>query len=280
MTDATALITGSLSGIGLHLAHEFARHDHSLVLVAPVESELEAVAGELRAKYGASVKIIPKNLREAEATREIFDELSGAGIGIDILCNNAGFGVRGKFTEIPLEEDLEMINLNIEAVLRLTKAFLPEMLKQGHGRILNTASVGGFGPGPLLATYHATKAFVLSLSESLATELAGTAITVTAFCPGPLDTDFFSKLDRMEARASQKTNLMAPEDVAAIAYKALMAGDRLVIPGEINKTRAFPHRLAAKESKVKISGDFHPDAQPEGHRREPGEIAAGAEAKP
>jgi short-subunit dehydrogenase len=158
MNGETALITGSTSGIGLHLANEFAAHRHGLVLVAPVESELQAQAEEFRRRFGIAVHVLARDLRKPEAAQEIFDTLARESVNIDILLNNAGFAYRGKFWGIPIEQDVEVLRLNIEAVVRLTKLFLPEMIDRGHGRILNVASVAAFEPGPHLAIYHATKA--------------------------------------------------------------------------------------------------------------------------
>ena len=169
----------------MHLAKEFAKRKHPLVLVAPVESELHAIASELRTARAILVKTIAKDLAQPDAPREIFDELSRERIYVDVLVNNAGSAHRGKFWEIPITDDILILRLNIEAVLRLTKLFLPAMIEQRRGRILNVASVAGFEPGPLLAVYHASKAFVLSFSEALATELADTGVTATALCPGP-----------------------------------------------------------------------------------------------
>src|SRR5690242_12833107 len=171
MNMETALITGSSSGIGLHLAHEFAKHGHPLVLVAPVLAELQDVAADIQAKHNVAVEVIARDLEQEAAPQEIFDQLSGRGTKIDILVNNAGHGFRGKSWEISIEQDLSMVRLNIEAVLRLTKCFLPPMLQRRRGRILNVGSIAGFNPGPLLNVYHATKAFVNSWSEALATEL-------------------------------------------------------------------------------------------------------------
>ncbi len=203
MNKETTLVTGASSGIGLHLAHEFARHGHSLVIVAPVAGELEKIAEEFRRDYNVAVHVLAKDLEQENSAHEIFDELQAAGVEIDILVNNAGHGFHGKWWELPLEKDLSMIRLNIEAVLRLTKLFLPPMLRRKRGRILNTASVAGFMPGPMLATYFATKAFVLSWSEALATELDDTPITVTALCPGVTDTDFFEKATRKTSKAAR-----------------------------------------------------------------------------
>ena len=173
MNTEKALITGASSGIGLHLAREFAKHQHPLVLVAPVESELRRVASELENEFGVKAQAIAADLEKETAAQELFDQFSGGDNRIDILVNNAGHGQRGKFWEIDIERDLSILRLNVEALLRLTKLFLRPMLSRGHGRILNVASIAGFEPGPELAVYHASKAFVLSLSEALAEELPG-----------------------------------------------------------------------------------------------------------
>jgi len=146
MKNETALITGASSGIGLHLAREFARHGHDLVLVAKVESELKQIADELISAHGIDVRCVATDLEQETAAAEIFTEASADGRAVDILVNNAGRGVRGKFWEIPIETDLSILRLNIEAVLRMTKAFLPPMLERRRGRILNVASVASFEP--------------------------------------------------------------------------------------------------------------------------------------
>ena len=255
----TALITGSSSGIGFHLAMEFARRRHGLVLIAPVASELQKIASELKTVGALFVRTIAKDLEKPEAPQEIFDELSSDRIYIDILVNNAGFGHRGKFWEIPIEHEISVLRLNIEAVLRLTKLFLPPMLQRRQGRILNVASVAGFEPGPLFAVYHASKAFVLSLTEALATELEGTGVTATALCPGPTDTDFFQKSGMLHARMFQKANLMAPQDVAKAGYEGLMAGERVVVPGVANKIIVFSRRLLPEATLAKMTGKLYVD---------------------
>lgn len=233
-TKETVLLTGAASGIGPYLAREFARQGHPLVLVALTEPELEEVASEIRGEFDVDIDVIAVDLADKEAVEEIWDELAVLGTDIGILCNNAGRGRPGKFWEIPLEEDIEMLRVNIEAVVRLTKRFLPVMLNNGHGRILNAASVAGFEPGPRLAVYQATKVFVLSLSEALATELENTGVTVTALCPGSTDTDF-SPADTVDSKAFQKGNAISPQEVAQTAYEALMKGERVVIPGGITR---------------------------------------------
>src|SRR6266853_1314966 len=220
----TALITGPSSGIGFHLAMEFARRRHALVLIAPVASELQKIASELKTVGALFVRTIAKDLEKPEAQQEI-----------------------------------SVLRLNIEAVLRLTKLFLPPMLQRRQGRILNVASVAGFEPGPLFAVYHASKAFVLSLTEALATELEGTGVTATALCPGPTDTDFFQKSGMLHARMFQKANLMAPQDVAKAGYEGLMAGERVVVPGVANKIIVFSRRLLPEATLAKMTGKLYVD---------------------
>ncbi|MEI6352225.1 MAG: SDR family oxidoreductase [Verrucomicrobiota bacterium] len=253
----TALITGASSGIGLHLAREFAAHGHSLVLIAPVESELEAIATELMSAHPINVRVIAKNLEEPESAREIYDDLVGASIPVDILVNNAGHGFRGRAWEIPIDQDISVVRLNIEAPLRLTKLFIQPMLQRGHGRILNTASVAGFEPGPLLAVYHATKAFLLSWSEALAIELEETPVRVTALCPGPTDTDFFPKAGMMDTRAFQKASVMAPQEVAKIGYEGLMNGELFVVPGAMNKALVAARRVLPESAQAKVNRRFY-----------------------
>ena len=273
-----ALITGASSGIGLHLAREFARHGHPLVLVAPVQSELDSVAAEIRNDFAVGVHAFAHDLRDENATDALFTELAAIGLLPGIVVNNAGLGRWGHFWDMPLAEDISMIRLNIEAPVRLTKRALPLLLQRGGGRILNTASIAGFEPGPLLAVYHATKAFVLSWSEALATELADTSVSVTTLCPGPVDTDFFPKADMIDTGAFQKARVMAPQDVAAAAYAGLMAGERIVVPGAVNKAMVFSRRILPESAQAKINEKLYQRTEPSERKRERGDLEAEAEA--
>jgi uncharacterized protein len=267
-----ALITGASSGIGLELAREFARNGHDVVIVAPIQEELDAVAETIEAEFNVDVLPIAADLEEPGSAEEIFSEVDEAGWEIEFLCNNAGHGHRGKWWEQPIETDLSIVRLNVEAVLRMTKVFLPPMLGRGHGRILITASVAGFEAGPMLATYHASKAFVLSWSEALATELQDTPITVTALCPGPVDTDFFPKAEMVETVAFQKGNVMPPQEIAKTAYEALMKGERVIIPGAMNKAMIFSRRFLSESMSSKKNEKMYENVDPEDHKREPGDI--------
>lgn len=274
MNTQTALITGSSSGIGLHLAQEFASHGHPVVLVAPVQTKLENVAADIRSKHGVPVEIIAKDLEQENAAVEIFNELESRDTRIDILVNNAGHGFRGKSWEIPIDEDISMVRLNIEAVLRLTKCFLLPMVQRRSGRILNLASVAGFEPGPLLNVYHATKAFVLSWSEALATELKDEdcGVTVTALCPGPTDTDFFPKADLLDTRAFQKASVSAPQDVAKAGYEALMDGELFVVPGGMNKALVASRRILSEGAQASLNQAFYERVPAEDQKRQRGDF--------
>lgn len=268
----TTLVTGASSGIGYHLAREFARHGHPLVLVAPVSDELQGIAADLQQEFRVGVRTLGADLTHTDATAEISGVLARAGIEIDCLVNNAGFGERGRFWEIPPEKHLAMIRLNAEAVVRLTHLFLPQMVARGHGRILNTSSVAGFEPGPNLAVYHATKAFVLSLSEALATELRDTGVTVTALCPGATDTDFFEKAHMLDTNAFQKQPVMAPQEVAEAGYAALMKGERVVIPGGMNKMMVAARRVLTESAQARQNEKLYEETRPLDRKRQRGDV--------
>jgi short-subunit dehydrogenase len=272
MNKENVLITGASSGIGLALAREFAQHGHPLVLTAPVPSELRDLAADIGRSFGVNVRTIAKDFEHPAAVDEIFAELAADRIPIEILVNNAGLGQRGKFWETPLDRDIAMLRVNVEAVVRLTKAFLPVMVKRGHGRILNTASIAGFEPGPTLAVYHATKAFVLSFTEAIATELEDTAVTVTALCPGPVDTDFFPKAEMIDTQVFQRGNVEAPQEVARAAYAAVMAGERMVIPGGMNKVAVFSRRLLPESAQAKKNEKLYQATDPAERKRERGDV--------
>jgi uncharacterized protein len=271
MKAETTLITGSSSGIGMHLAHEFAAHGHPLILVAPVASELETVARDIQLTHGVEVDFIAKDLEQENSAREIYDQLEAKGTSVDILVNNAGHGYWGKSWEIPIEKSISIVRLNIEAVLRLTALFLPPMIRNRRGRILNTASIAGFEPGPNLNVYHSSKAFVLSWSEALAVELEDNGVTVTALCPGATDTDFFPKADMERVKAFQGSNVMAPQEVAKIGYEALMKNELFVVPGGMNKALVAGRRILSEKAQAKLNEKQYEKVPPEKQKRERGD---------
>jgi short-subunit dehydrogenase len=190
MTASTALITGASAGIGYELAKLFAHDRYNLVLVARNRDTLEQFATELQTQFGISARAVALDLTAQSAPQLLFDQLQRDGVLVDILVNNAGYGVYGEFAQMPEQEILGQIQLNITALTLLTKLFLAPMFERRSGKIMNLASTAAFQPGPLMAVYYASKAYVLSFSEALANELRGSGVTITCFCPGPTDTNF------------------------------------------------------------------------------------------
>jgi uncharacterized protein len=257
------LITGASSGIGLELAKVFAREGHNLVLVARSEETLKELKARLEEEFDVEVKIIIQDLKYYNAPTLIFDEVKRSRINVNILVNNAGFGIHGKFSESDLEAELEMIQVNITALTHLTKLFLKDMVVYNNGRILNVASTAAFQPGPLMAVYYATKAYVLSFSEALAEELQGTKIKVTTLCPGPTATNF-SKNANVQDTKLFGSNIPTGKDVAEYAYNALINEKRVAIHGFKNKmliqsskfiSRKTVTRMVKKMQEKKITKD-------------------------
>lgn len=239
----TALITGASSGIGLEFARLFARDGYSLVLVARTRSKLERLAKELETQYQVPVMVIAQDLAKPTAGQTMAGQIVQQGIDVDILVNNAGTQVYGEFAESCREQLLEMIQVNTSAMIDLTHLLLPGMIRRGNGRILNVGSTGSFAPGPLNAVYCATKAFVLSFSEAIAAELAGTGVTVSALCPGATNTPFITRHGMQDVRIFRHS--MSPARVAEIGYRALQRGRPLVVAGLINQIQVLCFQLMA-----------------------------------
>jgi len=247
---STALITGASHGIGLALARELAAHGHPLILTARSTEQLEQVATDLSSRHGIVVTVIPLDLTDPGAPSRLIKEIAARNLTVDILVNNAGFGLKGPFAHTALARELEMIHLNIAALTTLTKLALPHMLSRRAGRILNLASTAAFQPGPLMAVYYASKAYVLHFSEAIAEELRDTGVTVTALCPGPTRTRFATDAGMRTARMEKSPFMMDVDDVARFGYRAMMRGQRVAIPGFLNQcvafgTRFVPRRVAA-----------------------------------
>lgn len=274
MKNETVLVTGASRGIGLELARQFARHGYSILITATSETELGSAAENIRSEFGVPVRFIAANLLDAEAPKKMHAALKKEGVVIDILINNVGLGHHGNFVGQPIENDVEMVRVNIEALLRVTKAFLPEMVARRSGRILNTASIAGFMPAPQMAVYHATKAFVLSFTEALAEELKDSGVTVTALCPGSTDTEFFSRSEAIDTVAFQKGQVMSPQEVAKGGYEALMTGDRVYVAGGMNKAMVFMRRLMPDSVMMKMTQLFYTDTDPAEREREVGDVAS------
>jgi short-subunit dehydrogenase len=249
----TALITGASGGIGYELAKLFAQDRVGLVLVARNGSKLTAIARELLALGAPRVEVIVADLASADAVPPLLRELSNRRLEIDVLVNNAGYGQSGSFAATDEATELGMIQLNIGALTALTKGVLPGMLARGQGRILNVASTAGFQPGPFVAVYSATKAYVVSFSEALAEELAGSGVTVTTLSPGPTATGFAARADMLRSRLFRPGMTMSPAAVAAIGYAGLKRGRRLVVPGLLNKIQLQSLRISPRRLVVKIA---------------------------
>ncbi len=242
----TALITGASGGIGLELARLFARDGYNLVLVARGEDKLDHVKTQLEKRRGISVRTIPKDLADPRAPEEIFNELEQADVQIDVLVNNAGYAMFDPFIEMDTKRVLDMLQVNIMALTHLSRLFLPGMVQRGHGRVLNLGSTASFLPGPLMACYYASKAYVLSFSEAIANEMHGTGVTVTALCPGPTETGFQKRASIEDSRLIKGRRIMGAATVARTGYKALMAGKPLVIPGLSNKLIPLMARISPR----------------------------------
>lgn len=247
---STVLITGSSGGIGYELARLFARDHHNVVLVARSADKLAQVASELQI-HGGTVKTIALDLAAPPAPKFLFDQL--AGTPIDILVNNAGFGALGEFVQMREEEILGQIQLNITVLTQLTRLFLPAMVQRRNGRIMNVASTAAFQPGPLMAVYYATKAYVLSFSEALANELRHSGVIVTCFCPGATHTGFARRAGNDKSRLFKQLGAMDADKVAMDGYRALMEGRTLAISGMHNWLVAQSTRFAPRKMVTAIS---------------------------
>lgn len=251
MTRPVALVTGASIGIGREIARLLAQEGHDLVLVARSEDKLQALAAELKQQYGAAGTVIGADLGRAGSAQALHDAVTAKGIAVDVLVNNAGFGLKGRFVKLSLAEQQEMLQLNVTTLTELSWLFGRGMAARGRGRILNVGSVASFQPGPEFTVYAATKAYVLSFSEALDAELRGQGVTVTALCPGAVLTNFHD-------RASNDSKLllstaMQVEPVARAGVRALLAGRPVVIPGLVNWLAAFMVRLTPRRLVTAVS---------------------------
>lgn len=231
----TVLITGASSGIGYEFAHIFAQHKYNLVLVARSEDKLIELQKKLITQYAVSVEVFAKDISIISNIDLLYAEIQKKQIVIEVLINNAGFGDYGFFSQTNWKKEEMMINLNITALTYLTKLFLPKMLENKNGKILNLASIAAFLPGPLMAIYYATKAYVLSFSSAIANELKGTGVTVTALCPGPTASNFSEAAALGESKLFKNKKLPTSKVVAEYGYKALMKGKTTAVHGFSNK---------------------------------------------
>lgn len=242
----TALITGASVGIGLEFCKLFARDGYDLVLVARSQDKLEQLAKSLREEFKITAQVIAKDLAKADSAQSLFDETQAKGIQIDVLVNNAGIGTSGKFTDLDLEGELNMIQLNVTSLVSLCHLFGKEMSKNKQGKILNVASTASFQPGPFMANYYASKSYVLLFSEALHEELSKDGVSVTALCPGPTATDFFTAADMTSTNLAKSPLIMPANKVARIGYDALNKGKAVVVSGWMNWLMAQSVRISPR----------------------------------
>jgi len=240
-----ALITGASGGIGEELARLAAADGSDLVLVARSRERLQALADELAGRHDVAARVVARDLSDPQAPREIFEELAADGVEVETLVNNAGFGSYGLFAETDPEHELRLLQVNVVALTHLTKLFLPGMIARRRGYVMNVASTAAFQPGPLMAVYYASKAYVLSFSEALSNETEGTGVVVSALCPGPTETGFVAAAGMEESKLFER-GAMTARAVAEAGYRGMLAGRRVVIPGFRNSLLARAVGLAPR----------------------------------
>lgn len=240
-----ALITGASSGIGLELAHCFARGGYSCILVARRRERLKQLALDLKNAYGCDAEVLVTDLADPAAPQQLYLQVKQRQYNIDVLVNNAGFGNAGRFDRLSLQDELDLMHVNMVALGQLCRLFLSDFVCRGRGRVLNVASVAGFLPGPLMASYYASKAYVVSLSRALQLEFQGSGVTVSVLCPGPTKTEFFERADMQTAELA-RGRLMLMDSAAVVAeagYRGTMKGKPLIVPGLANKFIVLAARL-------------------------------------
>ena len=254
--DSYALVTGASSGIGYELAKLFAKDGKNIIVVARSQDKLEELKTEFENEYGTIVRVLVKDLSDPKSPQDIYYELEKDGVNVDVLVNNAGFAVHGKFAMTDWDKEAEMIQVNITTLTNLTKLFLNKMLEKKSGKILNIASVAGFLPSPWLSAYGATKSYVLNFSEALSYEVRGTGVTVTCFCPGNTKTLFWERANAEDSKAHRRQFMfMDASTVARLGYKALAKGKTTVIAGlPMSLAMMFATRLLPRGLATKMSG--------------------------
>jgi uncharacterized protein len=247
-----ALITGASSGIGKELTKNFARDGYDVVLAARSVKKMEEQAAELQKRYGMTATVIAADLESDDGATKLYTDVKNRGMVLSALANNAGYGVFGEFKDLALEPQLNMMALNIKALVVLTKLFLPDLLLS-KGHIINTASIAAFQPDPYMAVYGATKSFVLSFSEAIAAELENTGVSVTALCPGPTASGFVDKADMHSSALVKGKKLPTSAEVATKGYRAMKRGQRVYITGIMNRLLAQSTRFGSRSLVTKIA---------------------------
>ena len=239
-----ALITGASTGIGREMADLAARDGYDVVLVARSDKVLQAVAADIRQKWNKQVLVLAKDLTQVNAAREIFNAVTEARADVQILVNNAGFGLVGRLWQLEEQQLLDMVQLNVTALTDMTRLFLPSLIQKKYGRIMNVSSTAAFQPGPLMAVYYATKAYVLSFSEAVHNEAQDFGVSVTCLCPGPTLTEFDKRAGVSNTKLFTSGRVMSARKVAEIGWDGMKRGKPLVITGAKNRLLAFLTRFA------------------------------------
>ena len=256
---ATALVTGASSGIGADIARELAERGHAVTLVARREDRLAVLAEELEAKLHVRTDAITCDLSDAAARERLVAEIRARGLEVSILVNNAGFGSAGRFQDLDPEGELRMVRTNVEAVVHLCGEYIPAMIERGEGAVLNVASTAAFQPLARQSTYSASKAFVLSFTEVLSSDLKGTGVTATALCPGPVKTEFTDQHAGFDAASSTPDFVwMSAEETARAAVKGVERGKRVVVPGVGNRIGALAGQHAPRSVLLAATRRFYP----------------------
>lgn len=248
----TALITGASSGIGLELARVFAFNKMNVVLVARSENKLNELAKELSIQYQIKVKVIAADLSNMNEVQHVYDVCKNENVQIDFLVNNAGFGDFGFFHESDWNKTEQMIDVNIKALTKLCRLFIPGMVQRKSGKILNLASTAAFQPGPTMAVYYATKAYVLHFTEAIQNELQKTGVIVTALCPGPTKSGFMETASLQESKLFKERKLSTSTEVATFGFNAMMKGKTVAIHGTMNTFMAMGYRFLPRKWIVKF----------------------------
>src|SRR4051794_39796243 len=252
--DSTCLITGASSGIGSEFARQLSSRGYHVTLVARREDRLRELAAEL----GGHAEVQACDVTDPVARRNLAEDLAARGMTVDLLVNNAGFSTSGPFWQSDRDRELDMVRTNVEAVVDFCSLFVPAMVERGRGAVLNIASTASFQPIPMQAGYAASKAFVLSFTESLHAELAGTGVAVTALCPGPVKTEFMDVADLPGAEATPGFIWAGPEEVARAGIRGLEKGKRVVIPGALNRAGAVGGQHAPRSLILRVASRVHP----------------------
>jgi short-subunit dehydrogenase len=251
----TALITGASAGLGTHFALALAKQGHDLILVARRQDRLDQLAQLVRQRHGVDAHVIALDLSRKNAVAKLTETVSRQGLSVDMLINNAGYGARGAFAELDRAVQARMIDLNCRALVELCHAFLPDMIAARSGAILNVASTAAFQPGPWMAVYYATKAFVLSFSEALHEEVKDQGVRVSALCPGPTRTEFADVADMADSDLFKRF-AAPPEAVVADGLKALAANRAVAVSGGLNRVMAGSIRFTPRGVARRIAGSL------------------------